>query len=91
MARIEKDFLGEKELPDTAYYGVQTLRGKENFHITGIPMAAEPYFVRAIGYVKKAASLANRDLGVLDATIAEAIAGACDRLIAGEMVDQFVT
>ena len=91
MARIEKDFLGEKELPDTAYYGVQTLRGKENFHITGIPMAAEPYFVKAFGYVKKAAALANRDLGVLDAKIAEAIAGACDRLIAGEMVDQFVT
>jgi len=49
MARIEKDFLGEKELPDTAYYGVQTLRGKENFHITGIPMATEPYFVKAFG------------------------------------------
>ena len=91
MARIEKDFLGEKELPDTAYYGVQTLRGKENFHITGIPMAAEPYFVKAFGYVKKAAALANRDLGVLDARIADAIVGACDRLIAGEMVDQFVT
>ena len=91
MARSEKDFLGEKELPDTAYYGVQTLRGKENFHITGIPMAAEPYFVKAFGYVKKAAALANRDLGVLDARIADAIAGACDRLIAGEMVDQFVT
>ena len=42
MARIEKDFLGEKELPDNAYYGVQTLRGRENFHITGIPMSAEP-------------------------------------------------
>jgi len=91
MVRIEKDFLGEKELPDTAYYGVQTLRGKENFHITGIPMAAEPYFVKAFGYVKKAAALANRDLCVLDARIADAIAGACDRLIAGEMVDQFVT
>ena len=37
--RIEKDFLGEKELPDSAYYGVQTLRGKENFYITGIPMS----------------------------------------------------
>jgi hypothetical protein len=43
------------------------LRGKENFHITGIPMSAEPYFVKAFGYVKKAAALANRDLGVLDA------------------------
>src|SRR5512144_1146853 len=91
MARIEKDFLGEKELPDTAYYGVQTLRGKENFHITGIPMSTEPYFVKAFGYVKKAAALANRDLGVLDAGIADAIAAACDRLIAGEMREQFVT
>ena len=91
MARIEKDFLGEKELPDNAYYGVQTLRGKENFHITGIPMAAEPYFVKAFGYVKKAAALANRDLGVLDARVADAIVGACDRLIAGEMCEQFVT
>ena len=88
---IEKDFLGEKQLPDTAYYGVQTLRGKENFHITGIPMSTEPYFVKAFGYVKKAAALANRDLGVLDAPIANAIAAACDRLIAGEMADQFVT
>ena len=86
--RIEKDFLGEKELPDTAYYGVQTLRGKENFHITGIPMSTEPYFVKAFGYVKKAAALANRDLGVLDGKIADAIVGACDRLIAGEMRDQ---
>jgi aspartate ammonia-lyase len=89
--RTEKDFLGEKQLPDSAYYGVQTLRGKENFHITGIPMSSEPYFVKAFGYVKKAAALANRDLGVLDARIADAIAGACDRLIAGEMCDQFVT
>ena len=89
--RIEKDFLGEKEIPDDAYYGVQTLRGKENFHITGIPMSLEPNFVKAFGYVKKAAALANRDLGVLDAKIADAIAGACDRLIAGEMRDQFVT
>ena len=65
--RIEKDFLGEKQIPDDAYYGVQTLRGKENFHITGIPMSLEPNFVKAFGYVKKAAALANRDLGVLDA------------------------
>ena len=89
--RTERDFLGEKTLPDTAYYGVQTLRGKENFHITGVPMSLEPNFVKAFGYVKKAAALANRDLGVLDAKIANAIAAACDRLIAGEMRDQFVT
>jgi hypothetical protein len=73
--RTEKDFLGEKQLPDSAYYGVQTQRGKDNFHITGIPMSTEPYFVKAFGYVKKAAALANRDLGVLDATVADAIAG----------------
>jgi aspartate ammonia-lyase len=91
MSRIEKDFLGTKEIPDDAYYGVQTLRGKENFHITGIPMSAEPFFVKAFGYVKKAAALANRDLGTLDPRIANAIVGACDRLIAGEMRDQFVT
>jgi aspartate ammonia-lyase len=89
--RTERDFLGQKQIPNNAYYGVQTLRGKENFHITGIPMSMEPYFVKAFGYVKKAAALANRDLGVLDPRIADAIAGACDRLIAGEMRDQFVT
>lgn len=89
--RIEKDFLGEKQIPEDAYYGVQTLRGKENFHITNVPVSREPYFVKAFGYVKKAAAMANRDLGVLDGKIAEAIIGACDRLIAGEMLDQFVT
>jgi aspartate ammonia-lyase len=90
-SRIEKDFLGEKELPDSVYYGVQTLRGKENFNITGVPMSLEPNFVKAFGFVKKAAALANRDLGVLEPRIADAIAGACDRLIGGEMRDQFVT
>ncbi len=89
--RKENDFLGDKELPDNVYYGVQTLRGKENFHITGIPMSAEPYFVKAFGYVKKAAALANRDLGVLDARVADAIACACDQLIDGKHLDQFVT
>lgn len=89
--RTEKDFLGEKQIPEDAYYGVQTLRGKENFHITGIPMGKEPFFVQAFGYVKKAAALANRDLGVLDPKIANAIAHGCDRLIAGEFCEQFVT
>ena len=56
-----------------------------------MPVSREPNFVKAFGYVKKAAAMANRDLGVLDAKIADAIMGACDRLIAGEMLDQFVT
>ena len=91
MPRTEKDFLGAKQIPDDAYYGVQTLRGKENFHITGMPVSREPDFVKAFGYVKKAAALANRDLGVLDKHVANAIAGACDRLIAGEYGEEFVT
>jgi aspartate ammonia-lyase len=89
--RIENDFLGDKQVPEHAYYGVQTVRGMENFHITGMPMSREPYFVKAFGYVKKAAAMANRDLGVLDRQIADAIIRACDRVIAGEMNDQFVT
>jgi aspartate ammonia-lyase len=89
--RTERDFLGERELPDHAYYGVQTLRAMENFRIIGIPVSAEPYFIRAFGCVKKAAAMANRDLGVLDARIAGAIIRACDRIIAGEFLDQFPT
>ena len=89
--RMEHDFLGDREVPADAYYGIQTLRGKENFHITGMPLSREPYFVKAFGYVKKAAAMANRDLGVLDPKVADAIIRACDRLIAGEFVDQFIT
>lgn len=91
MSRVEKDFLGERELPDDVYYGVQTLRGKENFYITGLPMSREPKMVKALAYVKKAAAMANRDIGVLDRNIADAIIKACDRLIAGEFIEQFVT
>ncbi|MDR2281864.1 MAG: aspartate ammonia-lyase [Sphingobacterium sp.] len=89
--RIEHDFLGEKEISNDCYYGVQTMRAKENFDITGIPIGSEPLFIKAFGHVKKAAALANRDLGVLDVKKAEAIAYACDRLIAGEFTDQFVS
>src|SRR5246127_4663306 len=91
MSRMEQDFLGQREIADDVYYGVQTIRGKENFHITGIPMNQEPYCVKALGYVKKAAAMANRDLGALDARVADAIIKGCDRVIAGEMNDQFMT
>ena len=91
MGRIEKDFLGERELPDTAYYGIQTLRGKENFHITGIPMSLEPSMVKALGYVKKAAAMANLECDALGKDIAGPIIKACDLLIAGKYVGQFVT
>jgi aspartate ammonia-lyase len=71
--RREQDFLGEREIPDNNYYGVQTIRGRDNFQITGIPIGSEPFFVRAFGFVKKAAAMANRDLGAIDPKVAAAI------------------
>lgn len=89
--RKEHDFLGERELPDDVWYGIQTLRGRENFDITGIPASRAPLLIKAFGYVKKAAALANFDCGVLDREKTDAICHAADRLIAGEFRDQFVT
>ncbi|RIJ36611.1 aspartate ammonia-lyase [Pontibacter oryzae] len=89
--RTEHDFLGEMDIPDQLYYGIQTARALDNFYITGIPISKEPLFIQAFGYVKKAAAMANRDCGVLKPEIAEAICLACDKLIAGEYLDQFVT
>lgn len=87
--RKEHDLLGERELPDTAYYGVQTLRGMENFPISGIPLNHFSHFVRSLVYVKKAAALANRDLGVLPIDRAAAIISACDEIIAGKWHEHF--
>ncbi|GAA4016601.1 aspartate ammonia-lyase [Hymenobacter fastidiosus] len=89
--RLEHDFLGERAIPESAYYGIQTLRALENFTITGIPIKAEPLFVQALAYVKKAAAMANRDLGVLDPTLAGFIIQACDRVSTGALDDQFLT
>jgi len=89
-SRKEHDFIGEKEIPGNVYYGVQTLRALENFNITGIPVSKEPLFIKAFGYVKKAAAMANRDCGILDRKLAEAIIYAADKVIAGEFNDQFV-
>jgi aspartate ammonia-lyase len=72
-ARIEHDFLGDKEIPADAYYGVQTQRAIENFKITDIPISIEPEMIRALGYVKKASAKANRDLNVLPEEIGNAI------------------
>ena len=89
--RKEHDFLGEREIPDDAWYGIQTLRAKENFDITGIPASRSPVLIKAFGYVKKAAALANHDCGVLDRQKTDAICYAADRLIAGEFRDQFIS
>jgi aspartate ammonia-lyase len=87
-SRIEHDFLGDREVPADAYYGVQTLRGAENFPITGLPL--HPALIRAMAIVKKAAALANRDTGHLDARIADAIAKGADDVIAGKLNGQFI-
>ncbi len=89
--RIEHDFLGEKEIPNEVYYGIQTTRALENFHITGTPISKEPLFIKAFAYVKKAAALANHQCGVLSREVTDAIVYASDKLIAGEYLDQFVT
>ncbi len=86
--RMEHDFIGEKEVPADAYYGVQTLRGKENFPITGDRFS--PGLIKGIAMVKKAAALANKDVGLLDPKLCDAIVKACDEIIAGKLVDQFI-
>ena len=89
--RVEHDFLGELSIPGDAYYGIQTLRALDNFHITGIPIKVEPLFVQALAFVKKGAALANKELGVLAPAVADAIARACDRVASGEFDNQFLT
>lgn len=88
--RKEHDFIGELEIPDNVYYGVQTYRAVENFHMTSRHLKDYPFFIKAFAQVKKAAALANKEVGVLDADKADALAKAADRLIAGEFIDQFV-
>ncbi len=86
--RMEHDFIGEKEVPVDAYYGVQSLRGKENFPITG--EKAQPTLIRAIAMVKKASAIANMEVGLLDETLCKAIVAAADEIIAGKHLDQFI-
>ena len=71
--RVERDFLGEKQIPADAYWGVHTARAMENFQISGTPISAMPALIRAFGCVKKAAARANAELGALDRKRAGAI------------------
>src|SRR5262249_8584157 len=87
--RTEHDSLGEREIPNNAYYGVQTVRALENFAISGVPLRNFAHFVDALAYVKKGAALANAELGCLDRKIADAIVAACDEILAGKLHDQF--
>jgi aspartate ammonia-lyase len=86
--RIEKDFLGEKNVPADAYYGIQTLRAVENFPITGYRIHGE--LIKALAMVKKAAALANMEVGRLYKGLGEVIVKAADEIIDGEWHDQFI-
>ena len=88
--RKEHDFIGELEIDDSLYYGIQTLRAVENFNISHEKLKDFPGFVKALAQVKKAAALANGELGLLDYKIQEAICWGCDQIIAGKYIDQFV-
>lgn len=77
-------------MPVANYYGIQTLRAVENFNITGIRINHYPNFVFSLAYIKKAAALVNAELGLLPAELAGAIAQACDLILAGKFLDQFV-
>jgi aspartate ammonia-lyase len=90
VMRIEHDLLGDREIPAEAYWGIHTLRAIENFPITGTPISHYPSLIRALAEIKMAAALTNRELGLLDPAIAEAIVAACREIQAGELHDQFV-
>jgi len=88
--RREHDFLGDKDIPAEAYWGVHTARAVDNFPISGQTVACMPELVRALAYVKKAAAKANVQLGVISKPQCGAIVKACDDLIAGQLHEQFV-
>lgn len=86
--RLEHDSIGEKKVPKDAYYGVQTLRAAENFHITGLYI--HPEMLISIAQIKKAAAITNFEVGRLDKKRANAIVKACDEIIEGKFHDQFI-
>lgn len=86
--RLESDSIGTMEVPEEAYYGVQTLRAKENFAITGNKM--HPVFIKELAKVKKACAITNRNAGSLELELAEAIIRACDEVIRGRFAEEFI-
>src|SRR6185295_728862 len=86
--RTEKDSLGEKPVPASALYGIQTVRAVENFPISGLrPL---PVFVDAVIWIKRSAALVHKETGRLEARLADAIVKAADEILAGKHRDQFV-
>lgn len=86
--RIEKDSIGIKDVPGNVYYGVQSLRAAENFHITGLSI--HPEIINSLAYIKKAAAITNLETGLLNKKTAEAIVQACDEILAGRFRKDFI-
>lgn len=87
--RTESDLIGELQVPNEAYYGVQTQRAIDNFHISNYKMYHFPEFVKAIGYVKLAAAQTNHELGLLPDWLLAPISQACQEVIDGKWNEQF--
>ncbi len=88
--RSEHDLLGNIAVPADAYYGVHTVRAVENFSISDTAISIYPDLIEALACIKKAAALANHELGLLDAQRTDAIVRACEEIRAGRLHDQFV-
>ena len=86
--RIESDSIGSREVPIDAYYGVQSLRGCENFRITGHRLTVE--FIESLAQIKKVCAICNHAVGELDGRIKDAIVTACDEILEGKFHDQFI-
>jgi aspartate ammonia-lyase len=85
--RIEKDFLGERKIPQEVYWGIHTERARENFGISGYKL--NPSLIKALAVVKKACAQANLELGYLEERKAKAILQACEEIAEGKFSDQF--
>ena len=88
--RKERDLLGERDVPDDALYGIQTLRAMENFAITGIPLREFPALIEALAAVKEAAALANAELGLLPAEVADVVVRAAAEIRSGRHHEHFM-
>lgn len=86
--RVEKDSIGTNDVPEGVYYGVQSLRAAENFHITGLSM--HPEIINSLAYIKKAAAITNCEVGIIDKKIANAIVKACDEILEGKFHKDFI-
>ena len=86
--RIERDSMGELEVPDDAYYGASTQRAVDNFPISDLRLGRR--LIWALGLIKSAAAVINRDLGILDAEKADVVVRAAEEVVAGDHDDQFV-